>query len=68
MSNLKEIKNALKLLINSGTKRKNISLLHCNTEYPVKLEETNLKSINFLKENLILKLVSRTILLDLKHL
>ncbi len=55
MSNLKEIKNALKLLINSGTKRKNISLLHCNTEYPVKLEETNLKSINFLKRKFNLK-------------
>ncbi len=55
MSNLKEIKNALKLLIKCGTKRKNISLLHCNTEYPVKLEETNLKSISFLKKKFNLK-------------
>ena len=55
MSNLKEIKNAIKLLIKSGTKRNNISLLHCNTEYPVKLEETNLKSISFLKKKFNLK-------------
>ena len=55
MSNLKEIKNAIKLLIKSGTKRSNISLLHCNTEYPVKLEQTNLKSISFLKKKFNLK-------------
>ena len=50
MANTREIKNALKVLTNSGSKRRNISLLHCNTEYPVKFDNTNLKSIIYLKK------------------
>ena len=33
MSNLNEIKKAIQILVNSGTKKNNISILHCNTEY-----------------------------------
>ena len=51
MSNLKEIKQALNLIIKSGTKRKNISLLHCNTEYPTPLSDVNLRAINILKKS-----------------
>lgn len=50
MSDEKEIQTALKILISNGTKKNNITLLHCSTEYPASLENLNLKSIIFLKK------------------
>jgi len=43
MATLGEIEEALSVLINSGTKRKKITVLHCNTEYPTPIEDVNLK-------------------------
>ena len=48
MSNVTEIQKAIQILRNSGTKKKNLILLHCNTEYPANLKKLNLKSIPFL--------------------
>jgi len=45
MSNIVEVKNALDILINSGTKKSNITLLHANTEYPTPMEDVNLKAM-----------------------
>ncbi len=45
-----EIEDAIDVLIEFGTKRDDITLLHCTTEYPVPIEETNLKAILTLKE------------------
>ena len=45
MSNMDEIKNALDVLINSGTKKKNITVLHANTQYPTPMEDVNLKAM-----------------------
>lgn len=45
MANLKEIKDALNILIKSGTSKKNITVLHCNTEYPTPVEDVNLKAM-----------------------
>jgi len=42
MSNLGEIEAAIEALENAGTVRKNITVLHCNTEYPVPMAEVNL--------------------------
>ena len=42
MAELKEIKNALQVLSGSGTARENITVLHCNTEYPTPMEDVNL--------------------------
>jgi len=50
MSTLSEIKEAIRLLNVSGTKKKNINLLHCNTEYPTPFEDANLNAIKTLKE------------------
>jgi N,N'-diacetyllegionaminate synthase len=55
MSNFLEVKNAIKILINSGTKKKDISILHCNTEYPANIKRLNLMSIKYLKEKTKLK-------------
>ena len=56
MSKLKEILGAIKILTKHGTKRKNISVLHCNTAYPSPFEDLNLGSIKILKKKLKLKI------------
>jgi N,N'-diacetyllegionaminate synthase len=50
MSNIKEIENAINLLTKFGTKRKNINLLHCHTDYPSEPQNLNLKAIQTLKK------------------
>ena len=42
MADIKEIDRALKILMKAGTSKRNITLLHCNTEYPTPLEDVNL--------------------------
>ncbi|MDL0147274.1 N-acetylneuraminate synthase [Campylobacter felis] len=53
MANLGEIEAALEILRKNGTK--NITLLHCTTEYPAPFEEVNLNAIKTLKEAFKLK-------------
>lgn len=50
MSTLGEVEEALQVLEDAGVLRKNITLLHCTTEYPAPLEEVNLKAMRTLKE------------------
>ena len=50
MANLGEVEFALKILCENGTKRKNITLLHCTSEYPAPFNEINLKAMLSLKE------------------
>ena len=45
MAELDEIKDALNLLENCGTKRGNITVLHCNTEYPTPMKDVNLRAM-----------------------
>jgi N,N'-diacetyllegionaminate synthase len=45
MANMGEIETALDVLETSGTQRKNITILHCNTEYPTPMEDVNLKAM-----------------------
>ena len=45
MANIREIKDALDVLVESGTKKKNITVLHANTEYPTPYEDVNLRSM-----------------------
>ena len=48
MCEIEEIKDALNVLRNNGTK--DIKLLHCNTEYPTPFEDVNLKAISTMRE------------------
>ncbi|EDP6890183.1 N-acetylneuraminate synthase [Campylobacter upsaliensis] len=48
MANLGEIEVALTILRKNGTR--NITLLHCNTEYPTPFEDVNLNALKTLKE------------------
>ncbi len=50
MSTTEEIKEAIKILVSSGTAKKNITVLHCSTEYPAEEKNLNLLSIPFLKK------------------
>ncbi len=49
MADLGEIEDALDILIESGTKKENITVLHCNTEYPAPFEDVNLKAMLTIK-------------------
>ena len=50
MANLGEIEDALDILMENGTRRENITVLHCNTEYPTPFEDVNLKAMLTIKE------------------
>lgn len=56
MSNLQEIKKAIEILVKSGAKKNNISILHCNTQYPADSSKLNLMSIKYLKDKLKMKI------------
>jgi N,N'-diacetyllegionaminate synthase len=45
MSSLNEIAEALKTLIDSGSQKNRITVLHCNTEYPSPMEDINLNAM-----------------------
>mgnify|MGYP003682126759 CR=1 FL=1 len=45
MANMGEIETALDVLETSGTPRNQITVLHCNTEYPTPMEDVNLKAM-----------------------
>ena len=48
MSSLKEIKNALSVLFLYGIKKKDLTLLHCNSSYPTNIEDLNLNVLKTL--------------------
>ena len=50
MANLGEIENAINILVENGTKREKITVLHCNTEYPTPICDVNLKAMLTIKE------------------
>ena len=55
MSNMEEVKDALDVLINSGTKKNNIIVLHANTEYPTPMEDVNLRAMVSIEKELDIK-------------
>ena len=46
MANMREIADALKVLTDSGTKKKDITILHANTAYPTPMKDANLKAMH----------------------
>ncbi len=45
MADLGEVEDALDVLVANGTKREDITVLHCNTEYPTPMEDVNLRAM-----------------------
>ncbi|MNS91012.1 N,N'-diacetyllegionaminic acid synthase [compost metagenome] len=52
MSDLKEINDAVTLLKESGTQQGNITVLHCNTEYPTPMLDVNLLAMKTIANEL----------------
>lgn len=50
MCDVVDVENAVNVLEKFGLKREQITLLHCNTEYPTPMEDVNLRAILTLKE------------------
>ena len=50
MATLAEIEYAIDTLIKAGTDKKSITVLHCNTDYPTKMEDVNLRAMITIKE------------------
>lgn len=50
MANLKEIGVTLDILTQAGTSKENITVLHCNTEYPTPFEDVNLLAMLTIQE------------------
>ena len=55
MSTLGEVETAVEILTESGTKRENITLLHCTSEYPAPYGDVNLQAMVTLKNAFKLK-------------
>ncbi|MHA1384777.1 MAG: N-acetylneuraminate synthase [Candidatus Helarchaeota archaeon] len=51
MADLGEIEDALDVLTEHGTDKDNITILHCNTEYPTPFEDVNLKAMLTIKNS-----------------
>lgn len=46
MADMQEIKDAFNVLTKNGKKKEQITILHCNTEYPTPMEDVNLHAMN----------------------
>ena len=45
MANIDEVAQALQVLLKAGTKKEEITVLHCNSAYPTPFEDVNLKAM-----------------------
>lgn len=52
MADLSEIKHAIDVLVQFGTEKKQITVLHCNTDYPTKFEDVNLLAMSTIAKEL----------------
>jgi len=56
MANLEEIEKSINVLVFNGTKKSEITVLHCNTEYPTPMKDVNLRAMLSIKDNLDIKI------------
>lgn len=52
MATMQEIQNAVNVVVNHGILQNNITILHCNTEYPTPMQDVNLKAMLNIQEEL----------------
>lgn len=55
MADIAEIKAALFVLNENGVSKEQITILHCNTEYPTPMEDVNLKAMWHIRDELDVK-------------
>lgn len=51
MCNKEDIKNAMEVLLSGGLTKDQISILHCNTQYPTPMEDVNLNAMLTLRRD-----------------
>jgi N,N'-diacetyllegionaminate synthase len=52
MSSMEEVCDALKILLKAGAKKEDVTILHCNTDYPTPMEDVNLQSMLTIRKEL----------------
>lgn len=52
MANMQEVKKAIDVILKYGLTKKDITVLHCSTEYPTPMEDVNLKAMNTIGDKL----------------
>ena len=55
MATLDEVRAAMNALLKSGAKKDNITILHCNTEYPTPMKDVNLRAMLTMRDDLGVK-------------
>lgn len=55
MSDMDDIRGAIQVLIENGVYKDDITVLHCNTEYPTPMKDVNLKAMNHIAKELGVK-------------
>jgi len=55
MATLKEVGNAMDVLLEAGVKKDDITILHCNTEYPTPMKDVNLRAMLTIRDELVVK-------------
>jgi|TARA_R100000501_G_C2622780_1_gene115963 N,N'-diacetyllegionaminate synthase len=56
MADMKEVNDAFQVLLSEGLKKEDITIVHCNTEYPTPMEDVNLKAMNTIGDELGVKI------------
>jgi len=56
MAYLGEIETAIRVLVENGQNRDDITVLHCNTEYPTPMEDVNLRAMLTIRDGLKVKI------------
>ena len=46
MANLEEVRNSVNVLIKYGTNKEELTILHCNTDYPTSMSDVNLNAMS----------------------
>lgn len=55
MCTMEDIEQAITVLTSNGTKKEDITVLHCNTEYPTPMQDVNLKAMQTISRKLGVK-------------
>lgn len=55
MCEMEDVQNAVDVLCKHGLKKEQITVLHCNTEYPTPMQDVNLKAMQEIRDELQVK-------------
>ena len=50
MSTIEEVSKAINILVKGGMNKKNITILHCHTNYPTEFKDVNLRAMKSIEK------------------